>query len=319
MVWMTKAEMDTMEQYVGEALLEWRPHLKASTIKAYWQQVKKLMKKANKTDFAFLQDPPLVKTLVSDLAYTSQRNAYTGVSAFLSAIDVDGDLHEHINQYDTWATELNEKYQQEQKTGVISDKQSDNFITMTELEDFVKKLKRDVTFQEKRGDDNIRMVSTIFQILIRYPLRNDLAGLTLTTAKREQQLTQEDKMNRNYLVKDKDEFMIVDNVYKTSKKYGENRIPIKDAELNKILRSYIRIHKLRMGDVVFPISANYLSQLLIKYSQKYIQKNISTTMVRKIVSSHKFLDTKIAQEEHAKILGHGVETENAIYIKKAKA
>ena len=61
-----------------------------------------------------------------------------------------------------------------------------------------------------------------------------------------------------------------------------------------------------------------MSQLLIKTSHKYIGKNISTTMIRKIVSSEKFLDAKEDQIAHAAQLGHSVGTENQIYVKKAR-
>jgi len=314
---LTKSELDTMGQFVGEAILEYRPHLKVSTIKGYTQQMKKLLKKSGESGFEFLRDTEKVKELVQDLAYTSQRNVYASCATFLLAINIDGDLDSTIQTYELWRDELNERYQKEQDSGIISKKQEPNFITIDELHAFIKKLKRDVSFQErKHGDTNIRMISTIFQILVKYPLRNDLAGMVLVTASQEKKLSPEDKSQRNYLVKKGDNFTIVDNVYKTSKKYGENRIPIEDDDLNKVLRSYIRVQKFKSGDIIFPVTTNYLSQLLLKYSQMYIQKNISTTMVRKIVTSDKFLDHKEEQEKHAKVLGHSVGVENAIYIKK---
>ncbi len=313
---LSRTQLDTMAQFVGEAIMEFRPHLKQSTLKSYVAQMKKLLKKSGEPHFEFLQHPEDVKLLVADYAYTTQRNIFACCATFLQAIDIDGDLEDTIEYYVAWRDELNQRYADEQKTGIISTKQAPNFISMDELEAFVKKLKRDVSHHERMGDTNIRLVATLFQILIKYPLRNDLAGLTLVSKAGEKKLTQEDKMARNYLVKDGDEFIIVDNVYKTSKKYGENRIPIKDTDLNTALRSFIRNKKLKLGDVMFDITSNYLSQLLIKYSQQYIQKNVSTTMIRKIVTSHKFLESKEAQEKHAKVLGHSVGVENDIYIKK---
>ena len=40
------------------------------------------------------------------------------------------------------------------------------------------------------------------------------------------------------------------------------------------------------------LTRNMASQLLLKMSQKYIGKNISSTMMRKIVASHLFADMK---------------------------
>jgi hypothetical protein len=313
---MNKEEQKIMGGFVKEAIGDFRPHLKESTINSYWANLRKLAKVNNEDTFDFLKDIERVKNSVKDLHYTSQRNTYTAVSTFLLAININGDLDEYIAEYDKMRDALNDRYVEEQKTGVISDKQSPNFITINELEDFTTKLKREVSHEERRGDTNIRMVSLLFEILTRYPLRNDLAGMILTSESKAKKLTDDDKKNANYLVKKGDDFVIIDNIYKTSKKYGEKHIDLTDVNLNKMIRSFIRINKVKVGEVMFPITTNYLSQLLIKYSQKYIQKNISTTMIRKIVSSDKFLEQKEKQEAHANILGHSVGTENQVYIKK---
>lgn len=313
---MNKEEQKIMGGFVKEAITDFRPHLKESTINSYWANLRKLAKVNNEDTFDFLKDIERVKNSVKDLHFTSQRNTYTAVSTFMLAINLNGDLDEYIAEYDKMRDALNDRYTEEQKTGIISKKQSPNFISVEELTAFTKQLKREVSYEEKKGDTNIRMVSMLFEILTRYPVRNDLAGLTLISETKEKKLTQEDKASVNYLVKTTDGFLLIDNMYKTSKKYGEKRIPITDDALNKSLRSYIRIGKFKMGEVLFPITTNYLSQLLIKYSQKYIQKNISTTMIRKIITSDKFLEQKEEQEAHANILGHSVGVENQVYIKK---
>ena len=76
--------------------------------------------------------------------------------------------------------------------------------------------------------------------------------------------------------------------------------------------------KYKGGMDIFPVTPNYMSQLLIKTSHKYIDKNISSTMIRKIISSDKFLGAKEEQIAHAKQLGHSIQTENLIYVKKAQ-
>ena len=47
-----------------------------------------------------------------------------------------------------------------------------------------------------------------------------------------------------------------------------------------------------------------------------MNKNISTTMLRKIVLSDKFADVKKEQEEMAEITGHSVATMNKVYVKQ---
>ena len=76
--------------------------------------------------------------------------------------------------------------------------------------------------------------------------------------------------------------------------------------------------KYKPKDNLFTVTPNYMSQLLIKYSSYYCGKSISSTMIRKIVSSDKFLESKESQKEHAHILGHSVAMENLVYVKKAQ-
>lgn len=306
---------------IGKEIHAFRPHLKESTIKAYVSALKKLQKRFETDSFDFLDDPESVKEKLTQgekpLAYTTVRNIYTAVIIYLLAVNHDASKDKVIQTYKGWQDEYNTQYQDQNKTGVISDKQSPNFITKGELESFIQDMKKDI-----KKDPQIYMVYTMFSILAEIPLRNDLAGLTLVSESKYEKLTDDDKKQRNYLVQDKAGpsvgFTLIDNIYKTSKKYGEKKIRISGkSPLAKILRAYIR-HAvvLREGAVLFPITTNYLSQLLIKYSQKYIGKSISTTMIRKIISSDKFLDSKLEQEKHADMLGHSVGVENLVYIKK---
>jgi len=228
-------------------------------------------------------------------------------------------IDDNIKIYEEWRDELNVQYEKQQESGIISDKQAPNFITKDELLSFIQLMKKDI-----KKDKQTYMVYVLFEILTRIPVRNDLAGLTLLNFG---DYFKDKGGHTNFLVKDKGfgkgfkkdtgGFTFVDNQYKTNKKYGTLEIPIAgDSELALILRGYMYYNDFKKNDVLFPITQNYLSQLLIKYSQKYIAKSISTTLIRKIISTDKFLDTKLEQEKHAKMLGHSVGVENKVYIKK---
>ncbi len=76
------------------------------------------------------------------------------------------------------------------------------------------------------------------------------------------------------------------------------------------------------GDILFTsntgkaLSRNSISQLLMKWSKHYLNKSISTQMMRKIVPSEEFGEMKKKQEEMADVMCHSVQTQNAIYIKE---
>ena len=70
-----------------------------------------------------------------------------------------------------------------------------------------------------------------------------------------------------------------------------------------------------------PETPNELSKLLIKISETYIGKRVSTTLIRKIVVNHKFSDPeykkkKAEQAAFAKKMGHSVKTQDEVYNKK---
>ena len=126
------------------------------------------------------------------------------------------------------------------------------------------------------------------------------------------------RKERNYLIVEKNRMKFVVNQFKTSSKYKELNIDI-PKDLEKFLRVWLRING--MG-VLFksttdkPLTRNALSQLLIRTSKKYLNKSISTTMLRKIVLSDKFVEVKKEQQEMAEVTGHSVETMNKIYVKE---
>tara|TARA_R110000765_G_scaffold126542_1_gene224344 strand:+ start:573 stop:1487 length:915 start_codon:yes stop_codon:yes gene_type:complete len=301
---------------VKQSIRDFRPELKDSSLSQYMSQLKKIRKLFGEEDFEFLEHPDPVTEMITTQGghYTSQKNLYSAIVMYLKALNHDGEFDEPIHIYETFRNELRDQYQAEQETGVITDKQAKNFITMQELQTFIQKMKKDI-----KDKPQLHMVYVMFSILSRHPLRNDLAGMVYLTQTAYSKLTDAQKVERNYLVKTEGGFLLLDGDHKTAKTHGTIKIAIdKDTELAKVLRTYLRVMKYKTGMDIFPITPNYMSQLLIKTSDKYISKNISSTMIRKIVSSHKFLDAKEDQIAHAKELGHTVGTENLIYIKKAQ-
>jgi len=149
-------------------------------------------------------------------------------------------------------------------------------------------------------------------------MRNDVAGMEAISKRQYNKLTDEEKKEKNYLVVEKTKMKMILNKYKTSKKYEENIIDI-PKDLEKLLRLYIRINgmgTLFKSSTGTPLSRNALSQLLLKTSKKYMDKSISTTMLRKIYLSSKYGDVKEEMEKDAKVMGHSVETGQKYYVKK---
>lgn len=307
-----------------ETLKKSRPNAKESTIKMYSSNLLKLQKLMDTDNFKFLEKPDNVKDKVSELHFTTQRNYYNAVIVYLMAVrdkKEDPLIEDYVEIRDT----LNKKYEDEQATGVISDKQKNNFVDISEVNNMINdmateiknrkiKKKEDLTPKDK----SLLQSYILFNIYTRLPMRNDLAGMEAINKRAYNKLSEEDKKEKNYLVVNKNKMFMVLNNYKTSAKYKELDIDI-PKDLEKLLRLYIRING--MG-VLFksstgkPLSRNALSQLLLKETKKRMGKSISTTMLRKIYLSSKYGKVKEEMEKDAKVMGHSKEMAQSVYIKK---
>ena len=311
----------------SDKIKENRPNLKDNTIKQYLTNLKKLQSLFDTDNFNFLSKPKEVQEKISHLHYTSQRNHYNAIIVLLSSLN-EKDLQGIIEEYGKLRDELNDKYSEEQKSGVISEKQSKNFTTIEEvykmidtmgeeLKPIKKKTKDQMTSREKA----LLQVYTLFNIYSRMPMRNDVAGMEAIQKRTYNKLSEKEKKENNYLVIEKNNLFFVLNKYKTAKKYEELKLPIEDKQLRKLLRYYIKINGLGVlfkSSTGKALSRNALTQLLIKTSKKYMDKSISTTLLRKIYLSSKYGDMKKELEKDNKVMGHSKGVALDTYVKEEK-
>ncbi len=313
---------------MSEKIQKSRPNLKPNSIKQYETHLNKLKKLFDSDNFDFLSDPKKVMEKLEDKHYTSQRNTLNAVIILLMALNLDEKYNDLIDSYQKIRDGLNDKYLEDQQSGKISDKQKNNFAELSEIMSMIETMKKEIVKQNLKNKETLTgkekellMVYTIFSFLVKYPLRNDLAGMKYISKTNYNKLTEDNKKENNYLVKNKNKLMMILNQYKTSKKYGEKIIEL-NPEISKVLRMYIKLTDKKVGEVLFtnskgnPITRNGISKLLLKTSKKYLDKNISTTMMRKIVVSDKFADIKEEQKELADVMGHDVGTQNLVYVKE---
>lgn len=305
-----------------------RPKLKPNTVKQYEIQLKRLQKLFETDGWDFLKNVDSVKEKLNDKHFTTSRNYYNSIIVLLMALNSDEKLDKLISEYVKIRDTLNEKYVEEQSSGKISEKQKNNFVEVSEIEKMIStmenEIKKDkIKKKEKltRNDLELLTAYTLFSFLLRLPTRNDMSGMELIGKTSYNNLSDKQKEDTNYLVKEKSKMFLVLNEYKTSKKYGEKKIDV-PKDLEKILRMYLRLTKTNNGDIIFknskgePISRNGISQILIKTSKHYLDKSISTTMMRKIVVSDKFSELKEEQAKMAHIMGHDKSVMDSVYIKE---
>ncbi len=307
-----------------------RPDAKESTIKQYYALVNKLQKKYDTDAWKFLNDPEDVKKTLSDLHFTSRRNTYNAIVVLLMAMNFDNKFDDLIETYTKMRNELNEQYVKEQESGIISEKQKDNFATIEEIQGMINDMEKEIKKRKLKtigsdkltnSDRELLTVYTLYQMLIRLPTRNDMAGMVLTNKTQLKKTHKDIQEKTNYLLNSKDKMTIILNDYKTSKTYGQKEIEV-PKDLQKIFKMFIRATGRKVGDILFrssldkPLSRNGISQLLLKTSKKYLGKAVSTTIMRKSVVSDKFSKKNDEQEKMADVMAHSVAVQNQTYVKK---
>ena len=277
------------------------------------------------TEMELFKDPKMVSLLLSKYHFTTSRNFYTSLITILETEEKrDKKL---IHHYEDIVLQKNKAYEDQNKTGIISDKQSESFSGgLDKLNELINKLK----------EDKIEMAFILFSILKHHHIRNEVATLLFITLQNynklkpidkfyydEDDVNKVSKIGRNYLVVGSKKIFISRNGYKTGKVYGQIIFDIVDKPLIKEIRKYIKTLK---DDNVFPfpqkegVKSNKQQQLanyLNYYSVKYIGIKLSTTLIAKIMNSHDHLEAKLAIEKDAKERGHTNKTLLDIYVKKS--
>ena len=308
-------------------IAEARPNLKTNTVKQYVTNLNKLKKMFETDNYDFLSDTDKVMEKISDLGYLSQRNILNAVVVLLMALNSDEKYDKLLEEYGKIRDKYNDQYSESQ-TNIVSDKQAPNFATIEEIYEMIntmadelKPIKKKTELSKK--EFSLLQAFTLFNIYARMPMRNSVGGGMEAIQKRAyNKLSEEERKDKNWLLIEKNKLSFILNDHKTNKAYGQLDLPIEDKSLRKIIRFYLKHNG--MG-VLFKtstgksITRTELSKLLIKFSKKYMNKSVSTTILRKSFLSSKYGDMKKEMLKDSKVLGHDIATTGMkIYVKEAQ-
>lgn len=312
---------------LNETISKSKPNIQQNTIKAYETNLIKLKKMFESETYDFLNNVEEVVEKLKDIKYLSRRNIYNAIIVLLFALNSDERYDELLVSYREIRDKLNEDYVEEQKSGIVSDKQAPNRTTTNEIMGMLKEMEKELKPIRKKEemskkDFSLLQAYTLFSIYARMPMRNDVAGMKIIKTREFNKLSKEEREQNNYLLIKKNELKFILNDYKTNKTYKELELDILDKPLKRIIKYYLS--KNVGGEYLFttssgkPITRVELSKLLIKYSQKYLKKSISTVMLRKAYL-YKYAAVKKEMENDSKILGHDVKNVGlAVYVKESQ-
>jgi len=301
------------EQHPGELvqiIKKQKPYLKDTSIAQYIRSIKKLNQlingeNAELKNFNFIEDAKKIKEVLEQFHFTTRRNYYSAIITLLQAEDKPN--KELIREYSDIVKEANTKYEEEQESGKVSEKQKEKLVDTNVVEDFVKRVK----------ESKDEMLYILLRIITKYQTRNEIATLKLIKLRDFKKLKDEEKQGNNYLVMGSKKILIVRYDFKTNKKYKEITIEVDDKKLAKEIRSYV---KTLNTDNVFEykgeqLTPKKLTNLLLYQSKKLVGVPLSTTMLAKSILSEKYSDKNEEQKKDAKNRGHSVSVQNKVYVK----
>ena len=293
-----------------EKIKKLKPNLKETSIKTYIAGMKKICKGLDLDhdkcdDIHFLKKREKVVDFLDTLPKTTKKNLYIAIVVSLqSQDDKDEKLIEFYTEHMTTLANQYEEYIKKQQK---SEKQKENWIDYEEMVEILNRLLDRIKDKQIHKKDVLeRSEYKLFQqyILLRtyldIPIRNDFSDMKVIEEKEYDKIREEHKGNwlitKNGLPK---EFILHD--YKTSGKYGMREIPI-NKSLSKMIKRWISINTsgffiTKLNDKTASITPNGITKLLQDLFKREVNKNISTSMIRHIVSSHIHKDSKRILEE----------------------
>lgn len=276
--------------------------LKESSLLQYIQNFSKLQNELEPTkelNLNFVLDGDKVDDKLSSYSLTTRRNYYNCIIIILESnkqkfsMDIDDSIKSYIKKRD----DLNEQYNSSNKEHKYTGKQADNCVEKSEILNMIKVIKKEINgkdlFKKTKADMGnynyaLLMYYIAINIHVNAPLRNDLAFLKVFYYRK-----MPENLPDNYMVVNKDNIEIVLNDYKTNKDDKTASISITDKPTITLIKKYIKInggygeYLLKNNDGT-PLSKNGLSHLFLKFSDHYLKKKVSTTLLRKCFYTDKY-------------------------------
>ena len=303
-----------------------KPEISEITLKMYLSNLYKLNKQITQTDkiknLDFLKNSSNILGLLSNKSDHTKKNYLVSIIVLLKTDETKyKDLIEKYNKIIAdIAKKINDNYDLNEK----STSQEKNWIEISDIHDLVKKYKKmyNVVKKKKQLNNNDLQLIQDYLLISLYsglyfpPVRNDFGNLEV--------ILEDEPIddNKNYLIiKSNNSLEFLFNKYKTKKKYGSYKLPIKSKILTDLILDWIEKngsqYLLINVKTKKPYSANAITKNLNRIYKKELDKSVSTSLLRSIYISNqltKNLSTK-DKKTLAKDMLHSKSTQEEIYNK----
>lgn len=296
--------MSETKNKIAELIRADRPNITDSSVKQYLVNYKKIKQLLN------TNDDNLTKLNDTDylLGKIDEINKMTTKKNLITTILVLGRANKTMDKsildiYTNKLKSFNDEYKKEQDKQELTPSQKELWVEY----DVIVKLSNDLLnqvnkFKNKKVLDENEMRTLMDLVIIRSyiisPARNAYADMKV--AEEESDITKK----HNYILLNEygTPIEFVFNVFKNVKTLGQRRVKI-DGETAKIIKLWLKHNT--TGDYLItlnddPMTSQYLSHYLMSMFKKYINKPISSSMLRHIMISHDLRNTPTIKENEQK-------------------
>lgn len=308
--------------------LKEKKNLSESSVKTYLRNLLKLNLDEPFKNFNFLKDVKIIERRLSSYKENTKRNYLISIVSVLSIFDKPAVKKLHDKYYDLMMAK-SDQIKKEVKPNELTETQEKNWMSWDEVVNKYKELEEIVNgFVTKKGisDEqyNVLLSYIILSLYIHQsPRRNKDYQIMLLV----NEYTNDLSKDFNYLDLSKKDFVF--NSYKTSSKYGTQKISIND-NLWKVLVKYFSYHPMvtiskkipKVKDVSYFLMHRDKSPLdkvnsITRILNKVFDKAIGSSMLRHIYLTGKYSEVVKNQAQDASDMAHS-EAMQKEYIKKPK-
>jgi hypothetical protein len=307
-----------MDKELFDALREFKPELTDSSLRIYCLNLMHLASYYDKPlTTELFKDASAVRSDLEELKY-SNATLKNKLSSIIVYLRMKKQPEELIKKYVDMFESLSNTMSKEHATMDKTDKEKDNWMSKDELIKYSNILKKELPKKPTTKSEMSKWMRYITLLIhINYPLRNELADTEITT-----KINKNDP-NINYIIVNKSNVSALIQAYKTKKTY-------KDINFNfiKEVADEIRTYYKHLSTFKKNNNINNDWFLMAKNNEKMTRndfthfmqsifeplgKNISTTMIRKIIVSSLYPVEQM--KELSKVMAHDVSTAMQYYAK----
>jgi hypothetical protein len=273
----------------------------------------------------FLSDFEGIMDKIKDKSQNTQKSYLISVIVDLSSVaSSDPKL---IKKYEIKRDALQETYNNILASHSKTPSQEENWVTWDEFLELVEKVGDSVKYLDKKKDWSDAEILKYQEYLImmlykNYPVRNDWATMKVLTQREYKKLPQDSKKNFLVVITNKKPmFKFILNSYKTSAKYSQKIIEVKDSALEKVIRKFL-LHQQSEFFTVSPVgtlgdralTSNELTKLFGLVSTRILGKRLGSSLLRHIYLSSKYGDEVKEKDKDAELMMHSLGMQDG-YIK----